>query len=255
MACGSFVGRTPKGLAIMRLARVAACLGIAMAGAAMAAGIDQGISISGQDADATLTFDIAPQPLMTALRTYSELTGQAVLVDASLTAGRQSPGVAGQYNKVDALRKLLVGTGLIASYSTDQSFTLKLAERTESANAISGEPEASDSAIDEGVEAVTQQYAGRIQRPIEAALCRSDLTRPGAYRLALQLWIAPSGKVERTHMLSGNDDSRANNVRQMLTGLVLDPPPSSMPQPLTLLLLPRNAAGIRDCGSRIPQHS
>lgn len=253
MACGTFVWSIPKGLAVVRLAFVAACVGMAMTTVAMASGFDQSAPVAGQSTEITLTFDISPQPLMTALRAYSEVTGQAVLVDASLMAGRLSPGVTGQFNKVEALQKLLAGTGLVASYSTDQAFTLKLAERAESADVVANE--SSDSSANEGIEAVTERYAGSIQRPIEAALCRSDLTRPGTYRLALQLWIAPSGKVERTHMLSANDGDRTNDVLQALDNLVLEPPPATLPQPLTLLFLPRKAADVRACGAPAPHRS
>ena len=253
MACGTFVWSIPKGLAVVRLALAVACLGMTVTTVAMASGFDQSVSTARQSADATLAFDISPQPLMTALRAYSEVTGQAVLVDASLLAGRLSPGVTGQFNKVDALQKLLAGTGLIASYSTDQAFTLKLAEHAESTDVVASKP--SDSSANEDIEAVTERYAGRIQRPIEAALCRSDLTRPGTYRLALQLWIAPSGKVERTHMLSANDGDRTKDVLQALDNLVLEPPTDAMPQPLTLLFLPRKAADVRGCGAPAPHRS
>ena len=253
MACDTIVRRNRKGLSIVRLARMAACVGMVATAIATAAEFDQGMSTNSGNAAATLNFTIAPQPLMAALRAYSEVTGQAVLVDASLTTGRQSPGVVGQFNKVDALQTLLAGTGLVASYSTAQAFTLKLAEQRESAGAPSDQ--SSDSLADEGVEAVTERYAGKIQRPIEAALCRSELTRPGAYRLALQLWITPSGKVERTRMLSANDDARANEIGRLLDDLVLEPPPSAMQQPLTLLLLPRKPTALRDCGTPAHQRS
>jgi hypothetical protein len=202
--------------------------------------------------DGTLTFDIGPQSLRTALRAYGEVTGQAVLVDDALTAERQSPGVQGDFGKVDALQRLLAGTGLVASYSTDQAFTLKLATRVESTESDSGESSQS-SAVGE-LEVVTQNYAGTIQRSIESALCRFDQTRPGTYRLALQVWIAPSGKIEQTRVLSVDDDARAAAVSKALNQVVLDPPPVAMPQPLTLLLLPRNPADVARCDALVQRH-
>jgi hypothetical protein len=213
-------------------------------------------AISAQDtsgvtfqAEGTQTFDIAPQSLKTALRAYGETTGQAVLVDDTLTAGRQSPGVQGEFDKVEALHRLLAGTGLVASYSSDQAFTLKLAEHVESGQPESGE--SSQSSAGGGIEVVTQSYAGTIQRSVESALCRFDQTRPGTYRLALQMWIAPSGKIEQTHVLSNDDDARAAAVSKALSHVVLDPPPPSMPQPLTLLLLPRNSANAVHCDTLV----
>jgi hypothetical protein len=198
--------------------------------------------------DDTTAFDMPPQPLLAALRTYSEITGQAVLVDNTLAAGRSSPGVHGNYDKTEALRQLLAGTGLVASYSSDQAFTLKLAEPGKAAD--KAEPERPESLGVGGIETVIEHYAGKIQKPIEAALCQFDETRPGTYRLALQLWIGASGRVERTKLLSPMGNPRRDGqVRHALDELVLDPPPPGMPQPITLLLLPRQKAEVSTCAA------
>jgi hypothetical protein len=216
----------------------------------------QAVSPADEQADqaetGAIVFDIPPQPLLTALRAYTEVTGQAVLVDNTLTAGRNSPGVSGSYDKVEALNRLLAGTGLIASYSTDQAFTLKLAESGESGSAVVRER--SEATVGGGIEAVTQRYAGQIQRPIEAALCQSALTRPGNYRLALQIWVEPSGKVGQIKLLTPMEGvQRDDEVRQTLNKLVLDPPPASMPQPITLLLLPGRKLSASACANASSQ--
>lgn len=198
----------------------------------------------------TIAFDIPPQSLLKALRAYGEFTGQAVLVDDTLAADRHSPGVRGNYDKTEALQRLLVGTGLVASYSSDQAFTLKLAGRGEAMNKAGRErPQGLGSGESE---AVIEHYAGVIQKPIEAALCQSDEARPGTYRLALQLWIAASGRVERTRLLDPVDGRRNDEVRRSLNRLVLDPPPSGMPQPITLLLLPARDGDASACASDAP---
>lgn len=196
--------------------------------------------------DDTIAFDIPPQPLLAALRTYGEITGQAVLVDNTLAAGRNSPGVRGNYDKTEALRQLLAGTGLVASYSSDQAFTLKLAEPSSyTGKMVREQPESAGLG---GIEAVIERYAGKIQKPIEDALCQSDDTRPGTYRLALQLWIAASGRVEQTKLLDAmQSPRRADEVRRVLNRLTLDPPPSGMPQPITLLLLPNRPGEASAC--------
>ncbi|GFZ88090.1 STN domain-containing protein [Dyella caseinilytica] len=197
----------------------------------------------------TIAFDIPPQPLLTALRAYSELTGQAVLVDNVLATGRQSPGVRGEFDRIEALTRLLAGTGLVASYSSDEAFTLKLAESGETGVIAAQEkPEAMQVG---GIDAVTERYAGKIQHPIETALCQSDRTRPGTYRLAMQIWVAPSGKVERTQLLTSmRNTQRENEVRNALDSLTLDPPPVDMPQPITLLLLPGRPGSA--CAGALP---
>jgi|GEM_PF-196944 len=203
------------------------------------------------EAEQTIVFDIPPQSLLTALRAYSEVTGQAVLVDNTLASGRSSPGVRGAFDKIEALKKLLAGTGLVASYSSDQAFTLKLAEPGETSfTAVQERPEATQVG---GIDAVTERYAGKIQRSIEAALCQSDLTRPGTYRLAMQIWIARSGKVERTQLLTSMHNlQRDDEVRDALDRLTLEPPPVDMPQPITLLLLP-GRSGYACAGTVPPQ--
>lgn len=251
MTCHIFNGSTPKGTWIIRLAWVMVCLGMPFWGMSLSASAQDAPDVH-RKPDGTLTFDIEPQSLRTALRAYSEVTGQAVLVDDTLTAARRSPGVQGDFGKVDALQRLLAGTGLVASYSTDEAFTLKLAARAESSESDSGE--SSQSSAGGGLEVVTQKYAGNIQRSIESALCRFDQTRPGTYRLALQVWIAPSGEIEQTRVLSDDEDARAAAVSRALSRLMLDPPPSDMPQPLTLLLLPRHPADAARCGALVQRH-
>lgn len=152
----------------------------------------------------------------------------------------------GSYDKTEALQKLLAGTGLIASYSSDQAFTLKLAEPGETVGrTVHEKPQGLGVG---GIEVVIERYAGKIQKPIELALCQSDQTRPGTYRLALQLWIAASGRVERTKLLSPIDNpQRTDDVRRALDELMLDPPPPGMPQPITLLLLPGHRTEASVC--------
>jgi hypothetical protein len=251
LACRPYSWSTPKGTGIIRLASMMGFLGMLLWSMSLPTFAQDAPGVH-RKPDGTLTFDIGPQSLRTALRAYGEVTGQAVLVDDALTAERQSPGVQGDFGKVDALQRLLAGTGLVASYSTDQAFTLKLATRVESSESDSGE--SSQSSAVGGLEVVTQNYAGTIQRSIESALCRFDQTRPGTYRLALQVWIAPSGKIEQTRVLSVDDDARAAAVSKALNQVVLDPPPVAMPQPLTLLLLPRNPADVARCDALVQRH-
>jgi hypothetical protein len=200
--------------------------------------------------DDAMAFDIPPQPLLTALQTYSEITGQAVLVDNALATGRRTPGVHGSFDKTQALQKLLAGTGLVASYSSDQAFTLKLAEPDATVDRTVRD-KAQSLGVEES-EAVIENYAGKIQQPIEAALCQSDDAHPGTYRLAMQIWIAASGHIEKTRLLSAVDSQRAYAVHHALNNLVLEPPPAGMPQPLTLLLLPKHADDVSACAATRP---
>jgi hypothetical protein len=199
--------------------------------------------------DERASFDIPQQPLMGALRAYSETTGQAVLVDDALAARLYSPGVRGNFTRSEALRKLLEGTGVTARYASANAFTLipmdkaNLVPRSElvfredveraSANAMAVEVE---------------RYASGIQAAIEEVLCRSKLTRPGGYRLAMQLWIDASGAVEQTRLLGSTGvQSRDNEIVASIQRLILGMPPPSMPQPVTILLLPKASDKAFQC--------
>ena len=69
-------------------------------------------------------FEVPAQSLDAALAAYSAVTRMQVLVSAELTQGLQSPGLSGSYSQADALARLLVGTGLSASYIDADSVTL-----------------------------------------------------------------------------------------------------------------------------------
>lgn len=250
--CHTSTRSTPEGAILIPLAWVVLCLGtLAISGMPLAVWAQDASDLQ-RGADGTSMFDIRPQSLGTALRAYGELTGQTVLVDDSLTAGRFSPGVRGTYGNAEALQRLLAGTGLVASYSADQAFTLKLATRADASDSTPDAPV--DDTASGGMDVVTQSYAGSIQRSVEAALCRFDETRPGAYRLALQVWIAPSGRIEQTRVLSDADPARAAAVSDALQRVKLEPPPAAMPQPLTMLLLPRMAVDTGRCGAAARKH-
>jgi len=63
-------------------------------------------------APANIAFDLPAQPLANAIRQYERQARQEVRVDARLLEGRTSSAVAGSLGAVDALEKLIAGTGL-----------------------------------------------------------------------------------------------------------------------------------------------
>lgn len=60
----------------------------------------------------TVTFDIASQPLASALLSYGRQAGLSVLAPNSLVDGKNAPEVKGQFTTAAALEKLLSGSGL-----------------------------------------------------------------------------------------------------------------------------------------------
>lgn len=186
---------------------------------------------------ASARFDIDDQSLASALRAFGEQSGIAVLFDDALVAGRLSRGVHGTASPHDALRILLLGTGLGARFSSTNAFTV-----TADATAPTpGVPDAPAMARD-GSPSLGQGDAFLIQASIAQALCARQDTRPGGFRLALQLWIDGSGTVERASALAPSDDpARDRRVLAAVRSVRLPPRLSGM-SPVTVLLVPSPAS-------------
>ena len=198
-----------------------------------------------EETHAPTRFDIDAQPLATALRGYSEATGIAVLFDDSLVAERSSPGIHGVADPRDALRVLLVGTGLSAHFASMNAFTVT-ADPTAAAEA-SLLPEAK---VRDATPSLDERGAAVIQVAIEAALCAHAATRPGSFRLAMQVWIDEAGDITEVSALAPSDDPhRDARVVAALRGVRL-PPATSRFSPVTVLLTPSAPGAYRCAGLR-----
>jgi hypothetical protein len=246
-ACHRFVFKCLGHRLLRRCVLVAAVMSIFSApNVVFASAAYQTASSVHDDRDEKLAFDIPPQLLLSALRAYSEITGQAVLVDDSMTVGLRSPGVQGEFNKVDALQRVLMGTGLTASYSSEQAFTLKVIDARRHFD-TDAQPDR-DNVADKGEKAI-ERYAAKIQWPIEQALCRIADNQAIDDHVALQIWLTPTGRVEKTRLLSASTHQREVQILQAVNHLVLEPPPPAMPEPLTLLFFPGKAIAADRCTS------
>ncbi|WP_312669672.1 MULTISPECIES: secretin and TonB N-terminal domain-containing protein [Pseudomonadaceae] len=188
---------------------------------------------------ALIDFDIPALALPQALDVYSEVTGVAVLVDQELTVGRRSAAISGRFSARTGLSLLLSGTGLMAVFTRENAFTLRRAEVSRSA-------ESSPQSV-EDKSRVSGSYAGVVQATLENALCHWKTIWPGDYRIAFQLWIGPQGRVEHSHLLSSSGAARRDAALiELLRELRLpQAPPSSLPQPITILVLPeREGSGV-----------
>jgi hypothetical protein len=195
-------------------------------------------AMASERSDERTSFDIPAQALMTALRAYSERTGVSVLFDDSLVRNRRSPGVSGSYGPPEALQRLLDGTGLAAHYASPRAFTLM----PEAAPAAANESDSSEDTV------ASDRFAGRLQASLVRSLCSSEKTHPGRYRLAMQLWLDAAGAVTRTQLLSSTGNAaRDSQIESLAAGIVVGEMPVGMPQPVTILLLPRPAEQPFDC--------
>jgi TonB family protein len=190
---------------------------------------------------ALLTLNLPTQDLEHALQAYSRATGMAVLVDRELTRGRRSISVQGRYSAQEALAMLLTGSGLMARYARSDAFTLQVPEvsRAPSRRGANGRSAAR----------INNSYATALQQAIEASLCRSPLTRPGSFRALVQVWVNASGVIEYSRLVSSTGDEQRDEalVRSLSAARVERPAPSSLRQPVTLLLMPDTTGTRMEC--------
>ena len=225
----------PVSRAYRILARRSACLGLAGAAAAL--------PIPAYPMPGDVHFDIAAQPLESALVAYTRTTGLAVLVRSGLTAGRRGQAVQGRYEPADALERLLAGTGLEVRYSSKQAFTLvaPAGDRGQAADVrATGDGTARRQLM---------AYAGVVQATLMRSLCHWQPHDLGRYRASLQMWINRAGTIGRVNLLATTGDkARDHDIESRLRGLVMDrPPPAGLPQPLTIILTPAGDQA-RTCG-------
>ena len=70
-------------------------------------------------------FDIPPQELTSALNAFAETAQVQLSFPSKLAEGKSSPGVEGRYKPIQALEKLLEGSGLEYRITPNQSITLQ----------------------------------------------------------------------------------------------------------------------------------
>jgi hypothetical protein len=195
--------------------------------------------VEGQDR--AIVFDIPTQSLAQALDAYGRATGMAALVDQGLTAGHRSAAVKGVLTPDQALRVLVAGTGLAIRYASRDAFTLE----------AEGAPANSDPHIADAGNASSHEngaYFADLQDTLVQALCRQPKTRPGRYRLGIQLWIGADGMVRASHLLDSSDDpGRDAAIADLLSVTPVAPPPAILAQPVTIVLLPHQSGEMSDC--------
>lgn len=177
---------------------------------------------------------IPAQPLGQALEAFSESTGLAVLFDSAYAAF-SAPELSGEYSAKAALNRLLMGSGLEAHwYQSSQAYAI--APRV---NHDHGHKETKRPSKPPRWSARYRAYAGYIQDRVWQSLCEQARTRPGDYRLAMQLWIGDGGNVDRIVLLtSSGDRHRDAAIVERLERLSLAAVSGRLPQPVTMVLMP-----------------
>ncbi|MDR5873372.1 TonB-dependent receptor [Vreelandella gomseomensis] len=110
--------RTPLARAI-QYGLLASCLAAGLPAKALAQ------QATGQDSTAQQTYSIEAGQLDTALNRFAVSAGIEIAFDASLTSGKQTNGLQGQYSVDEGLQRLLAGTGLAPVRRGDGSYRLE----------------------------------------------------------------------------------------------------------------------------------
>ena len=94
---------------------------------------------AGAEPRPTIQYQIAPQPLNTALRDFALTSGLQVSFADDVAVGRTSREVAGAYTPEEALSELLAGSGLSFRFTSVDTVTLERAHPSGKSQAPAGE--------------------------------------------------------------------------------------------------------------------
>jgi hypothetical protein len=225
----------------MRSAICLAFLGISL-GSSNAVSAESGLT-----GEAPLHFDMPAEPLATALNDYGATTHLSLFYDGDLAMGRKSSAIKGLFTPREALRRLLEGTNFIAESTDTGTVTIDPA----------------DASLSEQLAQVRSRsaryapYLGLVQTSLRGALCGNRATQSDADDVLVRFRIAPSGLVARAEILTSTG-SRAKDAAYagVLEALNIgQPPPPDMPQPVTMMLLPRSSPRATGCETRADQAS
>ncbi|WP_152535587.1 STN domain-containing protein [Bradyrhizobium sp. Ai1a-2] len=181
-------------------------------------------------------YDIPAQDLDAALNVYMKVSGAPVLYEAPLTSGRRSMPVKGYLAPAPALRVLLLGTGLAARRVGNDAFSIVVAT-------------AQDADAPAAPLMPSSHFGVVLQASVMRAVCRAPKTRPGSYRIALALWIGPTGNVQSSALIgSTGDEARDAALIAVLQNVTVGVgPPAGMSQPIILTIAPRPPPETGDC--------
>ncbi|HEU5442911.1 MAG TPA: STN domain-containing protein, partial [Steroidobacteraceae bacterium] len=85
-------------------------------------------------------FDITPEPLSQALRTYAQICGQDVIFTESVVAGAGTASLVGDFTADAALSRLLAGTQLIVERSPSGALMIRRRQQVSSEAMAPGQP-------------------------------------------------------------------------------------------------------------------
>lgn len=170
-------------------------------------------------------FDLQAAPMHESLVEYSKITRRSVLYESRLLRNKYSPALQGRYTASAALAHLLQGSGLHVKL-TANGFALQPLAPAATARAQGAQ--------------VMAQYEQAVRHKIAVQLCRAARSVV-TERIAMQIWLDEQARINPIRLHTGQGDAVEEQLRQVLTGLYVGPPPSGVVWPLTLVLQPSGA--------------
>ncbi|QHI97396.1 TonB family protein [Xylophilus rhododendri] len=188
-----------------------------------------------------LDFDIPAQDLSAALDAYAGVSGRPALFRSTLVAERRSAALQGRYSPEAALGRLLQGTGLVAQDVGAGDLHTFVLQPAPAAAVAAGATERTPAQVFDA-------YDGQVQSRLWQAFCQEPLAAPGGYRALLRFGVDGAGRMQRPRLLgSSGSRQRDSALIAVMQKLRVEAPPPAMPQPLTLLILPRGQVPGQDC--------
>jgi hypothetical protein len=162
----------------------------------------------------SMEFDIPAQELDQALNAFRTAARVHIFYETALTAGQRSRDVKGSFAPGRALQTLLEGTGLLVRRTDIDAFAI-----------LPGRAEP-DRAPAPAIH-LDGRFVSALQNGVLDLLCRNSQTQPGRYKAVLELWIAPTGAIQRSVLMASTGDAAldASLLRALQGGQINVAPP------------------------------
>lgn len=189
--------------------------------------------------DERIIFDIPAQPLDAALAQYFRVTGVQLLYDSAVTAGRRSAAVRGPHAPREALRRMLVGSGLVARYSrSNAAIIVPAADRSRSPLVPLGRVVVREAVAPPRVSPLERiTYYDLLEEELQARLRTDRRTDRLVFKVVIALRVDQNGQLRDVRIRRSSGRGAVDRiVIDVLGGAAVVRPPNGLPQPLMVSL-------------------
>lgn len=198
-------------------------------------------------------YNIAPQPLPSALEEFAAINALQLIYDRPRGLIPFSKGVVGCLDRMSALRMLLRDTGMVVRFYNAEDLVLG----ADGANATQPEgkalpvnlpslPLATMDIKAPGLpdEMARRLYAALLEAAIRDGLRSNPATRDATFLMGIQLWLYPSGGVDRFSVVSSSGDTRRDEAVAEVLGKISMRygPPLTLTFPVTVWINSRSSS-------------